>query len=1318
MHTSQSGGALNPSGSGHISPPHIPQNVHTPPSTARNANIMSRSPAKPHPPLPDESDFRPPSRARHDGVSRPSSPAKLSSQQYHQARTPPGSPRNPNASLQPNGNNPGSPSRSPGYLAPTSSSRAGTPSGSRMLPNSSRSDDSHSLLSPSAMSGGHPPSSSTSHSAPPNACSACGLPMTAQFVRALGTVFHLDCFRCRDCNSVVASKFFPIEGPDGRQQPLCERDYFKRLNLICAKCDMALRGSYITACDKKYHVEHFTCSVCPTLFGPQDSYYEHDGAVFCHWHYSTRFAVKCVGCNSAILKQFVEINRNQRDSAFHPECYLIHKFWNVKVVPRPPVLAIQPPPPPSPSAENGDAPTPTPTQLTYVTEEQQTTAASLKAAQLKMEAQVYAIWTNLSAFEESSAACISDMLTHVSAGIFLDAIRMAEKFILHVEVLFAAIDEIEDRFAALGAKGMSHVREARMLCRKTVDLFTLLSHTPSSDSKHSPSGMSQDLLALVTGLAHYLKILIRIALTGALKLERELGDNGVALSRFLDRMKALAKSGGDVRARRLVSSKSLVPNASSNGNDSNVAAYGYRSLAPEVAGESPFASPAGVGMGAPSDLCTHCGLTVEEDCVRLGTYQRWHSGCIKCRQEDCGRTALAPVPPTNGAAEKKPEGDEEGPKKMPSARRPPAEAGKFVFEPKPEMGAGGMPVPNAIYCTEHGAVPPCKAGFEAVSRLEQYAFLLNVALRRLFLLLKKRGAMGSDADLAAASASSNHRDSNDIMRMKSVHLDRKLSATARLPKRSTIVESPTGKVAQRTDVGSQRGEVAARGVVTPAPSLLGSTLVGQSAAPSQAGSMYSASNVSVNVPITLRQPRPPNSGGESPTSGVLRPPFARNNTQVRIVDESLASPVREDAFDGDGSSEGLTLGDIPQLVEAEQRRSLPRQGGRRLIAELSPLELLVVKHVAMFHLTRGPLREVVDLDELSELLEVKKNTFWGKLFKGGKDKQAIKKKGVFTVPLELLVEREGVESMLGASRSTVRIPTFIEDLVSAMKQMDMSVEGIFRKNGNIRRMNAVIEAIDRDPTSVDLTQDNPVQLAALLKKFLREMPDPLLTYRLYKLLLAAQSVRDEKEKTKLLHYIVILLPKAHRDTMEVLFVFLKWVSLFSHVDEETGSKMDLVNLATVITPSILYSKGRDAAREESFAAIGIVTRLLEDQDLFFSVPDDFLWVLGNLEAFSGALDMPTRDVQRRCENVLLRARRPAGPPSNNSTGPPMPSSGYLPAGGPRSDSHTTASRPPDLARGRQGSNPLERPPPRINGNGGGRSQSTERPPGPQQVRSE
>lgn len=45
----------------------------------------------------------------------------------------------------------------------------------------------------------------------------------------------------------------------------------------------------------------------------------------CHFHYSTKFAVKCTGCENAILKQFVEMNRNGRDECWHPECYMISK---------------------------------------------------------------------------------------------------------------------------------------------------------------------------------------------------------------------------------------------------------------------------------------------------------------------------------------------------------------------------------------------------------------------------------------------------------------------------------------------------------------------------------------------------------------------------------------------------------------------------------------------------------------------------------------------------------------------------------------------------------------------------------------------------------------------------------------------------------------------------------------------------------------------------------------------------------------------------------------------------------------------------------
>lgn len=62
--------------------------------------------------------------------------------------------------------------------------------------------------------------------------------------------------------------------------------------------------------------------------------------------------------------------------------------------------------------------------------------------------------------------------------------------------------------------------------------------------------------------------------------------------------------------------------------------------------------------------------------------------------------------------------------------------------------------------------------------------------------------------------------------------------------------------------------------------------------------------------------------------------------------------------------------------------------------------------------------------------------------------------------------------------------------------------------------------------------------------------------------------------------------------MEILFTFLNWVASFSHIDEESGSKMDVHNLATVITPNILYSKSKDPAMDDSFLAIEAIHTLI------------------------------------------------------------------------------------------------------------------------------
>ena len=71
--------------------------------------------------------------------------------------------------------------------------------------------------------------------------------------------------------------------------------------------------------------------------------------------------------------------------------------------------------------------------------------------------------------------------------------------------------------------------------------------------------------------------------------------------------------------------------------------------------------------------------------------------------------------------------------------------------------------------------------------------------------------------------------------------------------------------------------------------------------------------------------------------------------------------------------------------------------------------------------------------------------------------------------------------------------------------------------------------------------------------------------------------------------------------MEVVFIFMKWVASFAHVDEETGSRMDLANLSIVMGPNILYAKGKDPSKDDSFAGIRAIQELLENQDRFWQV---------------------------------------------------------------------------------------------------------------------
>lgn len=116
---------------------------------------------------------------------------------------------------------------------------------------------------------------------------------------------------------------------------LCETDFFRRLDLLCSVCGKALRGSYFTVNDRKFHVDHFKCEApgCHVVFGKEDSFYEHENGQYCYLHYCHMYAWLCPSCECPILKQFAEREGEGTLQRWHPTCYMMDKNWGIRMKP-------------------------------------------------------------------------------------------------------------------------------------------------------------------------------------------------------------------------------------------------------------------------------------------------------------------------------------------------------------------------------------------------------------------------------------------------------------------------------------------------------------------------------------------------------------------------------------------------------------------------------------------------------------------------------------------------------------------------------------------------------------------------------------------------------------------------------------------------------------------------------------------------------------------------------------------------------------------------------------------------------------------------
>ena len=744
---------------------------------------------------------------------------------------------------------------------------------------------------------------------------------------------------------------------------------------------------------------------------------------------------------------------------------------------------------------------------------------------------------------------------------------------------------LQESVANILRVGLAYGRESKLLCKKIVAFFSLLSKT--QDSTVRKLGVTQELLSLVTGLAHYLKLLIRICLQGALKVEKE-HSTADGLYQLLEDLSVLESMKNDEDPLQVTAS---IAKLSANN----------------------------------SDQCSQCRKPIEDECALSGE-QRWHVPCVTCSR--CGQ-----------------------------------ELGSNLDKARVHRD-------RKIYCTSCGSqTGETGQTLEHITKLQQYVFLLKVALARLLEILRSSGALPpstgdpsidgydlgegqrSNADrnsviLRSDSRSKsnagdqerNNRESsyettlNDVRRLRSTRLDKHLSSSLRKARTSRIMDGPEGRAVRPGSAGADNGDLRNRDMQIEeereqGPGGTTEQYFGHQDALTldDIPRIVAAEQAREHQPSAYRQSRQ-----ELFRSPATEPPYGAGSGAGATHQRSLS----------DGRDADFTVAGEP----APQRG-----GGRKFFSELSGLEYFIVRHLAV--LTMQPLLEPeFTLEDLLSLIEARKApNFWNKFGKafGGKDnRKGAKKKGVFGVPLDVVIERDGADSTDGVGPGALRIPAIIEDTITALKNKDLSVEGVFRKNGNIKKLTEQVNAIDTSGCdAIRWNDETPHQLAALLKRYLREMPDPLMSQKLYKLWVTATKIKDADKRRHCLHLACCLLPQINRDTLEVLFNFFKWVATFHQVDEDTGSRMDVHNLARVIAPNILYTqKNAPSFSDEPMTAVACVEELIQNNEEMCMVCNGLTVnfpVTNILTSFRFPPNLWTSSVTQRCgaETATSQRRR-------------------------------------------------------------------------------
>ncbi|XP_058854499.1 unconventional myosin-IXAa-like isoform X3 [Acipenser ruthenus] len=164
---------------------------------------------------------------------------------------------------------------------------------------------------------------------------------------------------------------------------------------------------------------------------------------------------------------------------------------------------------------------------------------------------------------------------------------------------------------------------------------------------------------------------------------------------------------------------------------------------------------------------------------------------------------------------------------------------------------------------------------------------------------------------------------------------------------------------------------------------------------------------------------------------------------------------------------------------------------------------------------------------------------------------------------ELSSRQFGVEvSRLTNDERTV--PLVVEKLINYIEMHGLYTEGIYRKSGSTNKIKELKLGLDTDVNSMNLDDYNIHVIASVFKQWLRDLPNPVMTFELYEEFLRAMGLQEKKEIIRGVYSVIDQLPRTHLNTLERLIFHLVRIAL-----QEDTNRMSSNALAIVFAPCIL-----------------------------------------------------------------------------------------------------------------------------------------------------